>query len=76
MTAVVRDGIVTCANAGDSRALLCRAGTAVGLSRDHKPDDEEEQQRIEKVLLWPPIFMTTDMPYSSEGSSTNYKTFK
>ncbi len=38
-----------CANAGDSRAVLCRDGTAVNLSEDHKPMNEEEKQRIEKV---------------------------
>ncbi|CAB3403653.1 unnamed protein product [Caenorhabditis bovis] len=34
------------ANAGDSRAVLCRAGKAVDLSVDHKPEDEGESQRI------------------------------
>ena len=38
-----------CANAGDSRAVLCREGTAVNLSEDHKPMNEEEKARIEKV---------------------------
>mmetsp|Transcript_9431 Transcript_9431/g.28369 ORF Transcript_9431/g.28369 Transcript_9431/m.28369 type:complete len:793 (-) Transcript_9431:419-2797(-) len=49
VTAVVRDGVVTCANAGDSRAVLCRGGTAVPLSYDHKPDNAEEQKRIEEA---------------------------
>lgn len=31
---------VMVANAGDSRAVLCREGTAVDLSVDHKPEDE------------------------------------
>lgn len=38
-----------CANAGDSRAVLCRNGVAVALSEDHKPTDEKEKQRIDKA---------------------------
>ncbi len=34
------------ANAGDSRAILCRRGTAVALSEDHKPAQERERTRI------------------------------
>jgi protein phosphatase 1G len=40
---------VVCANAGDSRAILCRAGKPVELSHDHKPNDEGERRRIEAV---------------------------
>ncbi|KAG2434238.1 hypothetical protein HXX76_007963 [Chlamydomonas incerta] len=35
------------ANAGDCRAVLCRDGRALRLSRDHKPELPEERQRIE-----------------------------
>lgn len=35
-----------CANAGDSRAVVSRAGQAVPLSSDHKPDAPNEQARI------------------------------
>ena len=35
------------ANAGDSRCVMGRGGEAVGLSVDHKPDDEIEKARIE-----------------------------
>merc|ERR1719487_1930883 len=41
------EGEICCANAGDSRAILCRAGKAVELSHDHKPNHETEKRRIE-----------------------------
>lgn len=37
------------ANAGDSRCVLARNGKAIPLSFDHKPDNEEEKNRIEKA---------------------------
>ena len=38
---------IVCANAGDSRAVLGRAGgQPTALSYDHKPDDELEERRI------------------------------
>ena len=37
-----------CANAGDSRAVLCRKnGICLPLSEDHKPSQERERKRIE-----------------------------
>lgn len=35
------------ANAGDSRAVLCRKGNAVPLSYDHKPENDSERKRIQ-----------------------------
>jgi len=37
------------ANVGDSRAILCRAGQAVAISEDHKPDRLDEKKRIERA---------------------------
>jgi len=34
------------ANVGDSRAILSRDGIAVDLTRDHKPNEEKEKERI------------------------------
>ena len=33
---------IYCANAGDSRTVLYKAGNAIDLSHDHKPSDEAE----------------------------------
>lgn len=37
------------ANAGDCRAVLCRLGKAVDMSRDHKPWCKQERMRIESL---------------------------
>lgn len=47
VAAVVHGQSLTVANCGDSRCVLSRGGTAVALSRDHKPDDPTEAARIE-----------------------------
>lgn len=52
IVAVIHEGpppMLIVANAGDSRAVLCRGGTAVPLSYDHKPDLPRERQRIENA---------------------------
>jgi serine/threonine protein phosphatase PrpC len=46
VVAVVKDGQLFVANAGDSRAVLCRNGQAIALSEDHKPAAETERNRI------------------------------
>ena len=40
---------IYCSNAGDSRGVLNRGGNVVELSYDHKPDNREEEQRINKA---------------------------
>lgn len=37
------------AHVGDSRAILCRAGQAVAVTEDHKPDRIEEKKRVERA---------------------------
>lgn len=43
---LIKDGILYCGNAGDSRCIAGVGGTAVALSTDHKPNDPAEKQRI------------------------------
>ena len=43
---MVTDGEIICANAGDSRCVMGKKGTAIDLSIDHKPDNDAEKQRI------------------------------
>ena len=38
---------IVCANTGDSRAVMSRAGTCIELSHDHKPYNPKEKERIE-----------------------------
>ena len=37
------------AHVGDSRAILCRAGQAVQVTEDHKPDRIDEKKRVERA---------------------------
>lgn len=40
---------VICANAGDSRTVLARAGRAKEMSEDHKPENPGELSRIQRA---------------------------
>lgn len=42
----IRDNNIICANAGDSRAMMCVKGKQVELSFDHKPTNQLERDRI------------------------------
>ncbi|CAD7694922.1 unnamed protein product [Ostreobium quekettii] len=46
VVALVSGSHLCVANCGDSRAVLSRGGAAYRLSRDHKPDLEDEEARI------------------------------
>ncbi|KAJ8764925.1 hypothetical protein K2173_010390 [Erythroxylum novogranatense] len=56
MVVLVRKREVVVAHCGNCRAVLCRDGMAVPLSRDHKPDRPDEWQRIEaaggQIIDW------------------------
>ena len=44
-----KEEVLTVAHVGDSRGVLCRAGYAVAITQDHKPDLEPEKARIEAL---------------------------
>ena len=46
---VLHSDAVIAANVGDTRAVLCRSGKAMPLTRDHTPSVEGEKARIEKA---------------------------
>ena len=52
VVAVVRGNTLVVANAGDSRCVCSRAGTAVAMTQDHKPTDAEEHARIMRVSVF------------------------
>jgi len=43
---LIKDGVLYVANAGDSRAIMCDSGNVISLSKDQKPDDPVELERI------------------------------
>ncbi|KAL2504478.1 Protein kinase superfamily protein [Abeliophyllum distichum] len=54
-TAILVGNRLVVANVGDSRAVICRGGNAFAVSRDHKPDQTDERQRIEDAggfVMW------------------------
>ncbi|XP_020597923.1 probable protein phosphatase 2C 59, partial [Phalaenopsis equestris] len=54
-TAILVGDRLLVANVGDSRAVICQSGNAIAVSRDHKPDQTDERQRIEDAggfVIW------------------------
>lgn len=48
LSVLLSDRCMYIANVGDCRAVLCRAGKAIELTRDHKANSHEEKARIER----------------------------
>ncbi|XP_066329377.1 probable protein phosphatase 2C 45 [Miscanthus floridulus] len=54
-TAIIVGDRLLVANVGDSRAVISKGGQAIAVSRDHKPDQTDERQRIEDAggfVMW------------------------
>ncbi|XVE77506.1 hypothetical protein DITRI_Ditri13aG0068200 [Diplodiscus trichospermus] len=49
LTALIFGRLLMVANAGDCRAVLCRKGEAIDMSKDHRPIYPSERRRVEEL---------------------------
>jgi len=49
---LIKDNILYAANIGDSRAVLVRNGSAIRFTEDHKPCNDDEEERIRSLGGW------------------------
>ena len=49
VVAVLRGNQLVVSNAGDSRASICSKGVGTAVTKDHKPEDPEEEERVRKA---------------------------
>ncbi|OQS00277.1 phosphatase [Thraustotheca clavata] len=65
------DDLIWSMNVGDSRAVLCRNGKALAITRDHKPNDPIEKARIERMggrVAWHGLRDTRGNPVPDMGA--------
>ncbi|PRP83286.1 protein phosphatase 2C-related protein [Planoprotostelium fungivorum] len=58
------------ANAGDSKAILCRGGEAVEITQEHKPSNPIEKERLETSKT--PVWITNDKVAGILGVSRSF----
>jgi len=58
------------ANAGDSKAILCRGTQAMEITEEHKPSSEKEKIRLENTK--PPVWVTNDKVAGILGVSRSF----
>ena len=68
VTAIIEGQDIVVANVGDCRAVLCRGGLVEALealTTDHKPNNEEEQKRIEDEVLVDLFFLLANLVFGN-----------
>eukprot|EP01117_Protostelium_nocturnum_P013846 TRINITY_DN520_c0_g1_i1.p2 TRINITY_DN520_c0_g1~~TRINITY_DN520_c0_g1_i1.p2 ORF type:complete len:295 (-),score=85.33 TRINITY_DN520_c0_g1_i1:2279-3163(-) len=58
------------ANAGDSKAILCRNGVAVEITEEHKPSNPKEKERLENAK--PQVWIVNDKVAGMLGVSRSF----